>query len=374
VARTQVSQEHSHIGPRDVAPFATFDAKDYQELSRLGINIPSSELRDMMRALVPTEGTGMDALTPGITTPSITTPVQFLQAWLPGFVEIMTRARKIDELVGISTIGQWEDEEIIQPLLEILGGATPYGDYTNVPFTDWNVNFEQRSIIRFEQGMEVGKLEDARAARIRMNTAAAKREGAARGLEIERNNVGFFGYNGGANLTYGFLNDPGLPAYVTLPNGANSSPLWSSKTYLEITADIRTAIIALRYSMGDNFDPKTSEMTLAIASTVVDFLSVTSEYGNSVNNWITENYPKLRVVSAPELTAANGGASVFYLYVESFKDQSTDDGRTFIQPVPTKFMTIGVQQRIKSYAEDYGNALSGVWCKRPFAVVRYSGC
>ncbi len=363
------STEHSHIGPRQVRAFTGFKAEDYRDLAQIGIDMSDRTVREMF------EGVGMDALTPSVTTASITTPIQFLQTWLPGFVEIMTRARKIDELVGISTIGSWEDEEIVQPLLERLGSAVPYGDETNVPFASWNLNFEERSIIRFEEGMQVGKLEEARAARVRMNSAQTKRDAAAEALEIERNTIGFFGYNGGANITYGFLNDPGLLAYVNLPNGAQGSSTWASKTFLEITADIRNAVAALRTSSGANIDPKQAEITLAIASNVVDFLSVTSTIGDtSVQDWLTKTYPKIRVVDAPELDAANGGANVFYLYAESFKGGSSDDGRVFLQPVPTKFITIGVQPRIKGYAEDYGNAVSGVWCKRPYAVVRFSGC
>jgi len=41
--------------------------------------------------------------------------------------------------------------------------------------------------------------------------------------------------------------------------------------------------------------------------------------------------------------------------------------------VPTKFMTLGVDQRTKDYEEAYSNATSGVFVKRPYAFVRYSG-
>ena len=115
------------------------------------------------------------------------------------------------------------------------------------------------------------------------------------------------------------------------------------------------------------------ELTLAVATAAVDRLSVTSDFGISVRDWITRTYPKMRIVSAPELSAANGGANVFYLYAERVNDQSTDDGRTFIQPVPSKFQVLGVHQTAKAYVEDYLNATAGVMCKRPYAVVRYTG-
>ena len=80
--------------------------------------------------------------------------------------------------------------------------------------------------------MTVGRLEELRAAAIRSNSPENKRGAAANSLEIERNRVGFNGYNNGANRTYGFLNSTDLPAYVNVPNGASGSSLWSMKTFL----------------------------------------------------------------------------------------------------------------------------------------------
>jgi hypothetical protein len=84
----------------------------------------------------------------------------------------------------------------------------------------------------------------------------------------------------------------------------------------------------------------------------------------------------MRIVSAPELTAANGSADVFYLFaddIDSSIDGSTDGGETFVQLVQSKFVTLGVEKRAKSYIEDYSNGTAGTLCKRPWAVVRYTG-
>lgn len=370
------TREHSFLNPRDIKPIKAFDSKDFESLKQLGIGFRNEAvLRNMMDSSTLSQimGYAMDAVQATITTGSLATPIQFLQNWLPGFVFILTAARKIDELVGISTTGAWEDEEIVQGVLERTGTSLPYSDYGNVPLSSWNVNFERRTNIRFEEGMMVGREEEARAARMRVDTASMKRESAALALEIIRNSVGFVGYNAGANRTYGLLNDPGLPAYVTVANGTAGTPQWSTKTYLEICKDIRGAISSLRNGSGDTIDPETTEITLAVATVSVDYLSVVSDFGNSVRDWLRATYPKVRVVSAPQLNAANGGANVFYLYAERVDDMSTDDGRVFLQNVPTKFMVLGVQQMAKAYEEDYSNATAGVMCKRPYGVVRRSG-
>ncbi len=90
--------------------------------------------------------------------------------------------------------------------------------------------------------------------------------------------------------------------------------------------------------------------------------------------WLQTTYPNVRVVSAPQLNFANGGANVFYLFADVVNDgASTDDMRTFIQVVPAKLQLLGVQKLTKGYEEDYTNATAGVMCKRPYAVYRGSG-
>jgi hypothetical protein len=369
--------ELSKVGPRNVKPLAliaagmtgqaAMDAIEaaVPDLNLIGLGFSERQLQKMAGLH---SGSAMDALEPTITTPNAGTPVQYLQQWLPGFVRMITAARKIDELIGISIGGKWEDEEVVQGVLELTGTSVPYGDLTNIPFSSWNANYERRTVIRFEEGLQVGVLEQKRAAAAGIDSAAEKRAAAAMALEIRRNSVGFYGYNNGANRTYGILNDPNLPAYSNLPTGS-----WATATWLQIIADIRSMFAALRAQSGDTIDPDTANVTLAIASEKVDYLGVTSEYGQSVREWLRQTYPNARVVSVPEFNNANGGADVAYLFAETVEDGSTDDNRTIIQVVQVKAQLLGVDQGAKTYVEDYTNATGGVMVKRPYAIVRRSG-
>jgi hypothetical protein len=359
---------HSSINPRDVKQLATFDAKDWRDLPMIGISIPDRQLQNMI------DGIGMDAQQALQTTASVPTPIQFLQSWLPGFVNILTAARKIDEFVGIDTVGDWEDEEIVQGGLELTGTSVPYTDYGNVPFSSWNLNFLTRTIVRFEAGMRVGQLEEARASKIRVNSADSKRASATLGLEIIRNSVCFFGYNSGDNNTYGYLNDPNLIAYTQFPaTGTGTTTTWSTKTFANIQADLRGMIVQLRSQGQGLIDPTNMQLTLALAEVTIDYLSVTTDFGYSVRQWMKDTYPGIRIISAPELNGAHSSANVAYLYAETIEDGSTDNKKVFMQPVPMKFRVVGVQQLAKGYEEDYTNATAGVFVKRPFAVTRWYG-
>ena len=377
----KLSKTHSRLSARQMAK--ALDMKDVSnaavaQLARLGIVFDHSIVQDQIKYLVGKgairTGMAMDAnFTAPITTPSMATPIQFLQTWLPGFVKVLTSARKIDDLIGIKTVGSWEDEEIVQVIVEPSGVATEYGDYTNIPFTSWNTNFERRTIVRGEQGMQVALLEEARAAAMRLNSAETKRQQASVSLEIFRNAVGFYGWNvNGTNRTFGFLNDPNLlPAITTSVTGG-----WSAGSFQNIIGDIRMAIMTLRTQSQDQIDPEAIDLTLALPMNRVDYLSVTTDFGISVRDWLKQTYPKMRIVSAPELQGKDTSTNILYLYAEdipSSLDGSSDGGEVFAQLVQTKFITLGVEKRAKSYIEDYSNAIAGVLCKRPWAVVRVVG-
>jgi hypothetical protein len=376
---------HSRVAPENVRPLifkpdAISDMRAVRELEKIGIGFSAEYLRraasvamDAMDAWTP-QPFGSNVTAPSaISTPSIVSPIQFLQNWLPGFIKVLTAARKIDELLGIETIGNWRDEWVVQGMVEPMGFIDVYKDSTNVPLADWNVNWEQRTVIRFESGILVGRLEQARAAAAMINSDAEKRAAAVLRLEIWRNLVGFYGFNGGSNNTYGFLNDPLLLAYTTVAEGA-AGYTWAVKTFLEITQDLITAFNQLQTQSQDNIDPYKQDITLAIPMNVAQQLSKMNELGTlSVKMWLNSTYPKTRIVTAPQLGAANGGSNVFYMWANTVEDGGTDDKRTFAQVVPAKFMALGVEQRAKSYVEDFTNATAGVFLKRPYAVTRWSG-
>ena len=329
-------------------------------------------LKMSQKAGISVESLAMDSALVGPAGGSLGSPVQFLQNWLPGIVRQITAVRNIDSLIGVSTVGNWHDEEVVQTASEMTGKAELYGDASNIPLANYNATYERRTIVRFEKGINVGMLEEARAGEAAINMAIEKRAAAALALDIARNRIGFFGFNQPDTRNFGFLNDPNLPAYVNVAAGVGGLP-WAGKTFLEITADIRTAVRALVEQSAGNIRPQTTDLTLALPTGFEEYLGVTSDFGVSVQDWLTKTYPRMRVESAPELEGANGGANVFYLYAERIDDGSTDDGLVFAQNVPARFQTLGTERRAKSYVEDYSNALGGVMTKRPWAVYRASG-
>lgn len=358
----QQSKLRSHIPASKVRSFA-WDSKTTEDtLNKLGIGFNKSALDEMQSFY------GMDAAVTGITSPSVSTPIQFLQHWLPDIIEVVTAAREADAIMGIDFVGNWYDESIVQTVLERTGQAVPYGDHTDIPLSSWNTNFEVRDIVRFEEGLQVGVLEEARAGAMNISSQSEKRAAAAESLDIERNNIAFFGYNEGNNKTYGFLNDPNLPAYVSLATGASTSTQWSTKTYAEITADLRTAFAALRTQTGNLYKPERDRAKLVLSVAIMEYLNVENQFGKTVYEFIKENYPNTTIESAVQLDGANSGANVLYLFAESI------NGKPVIRQLGVdRFRLIGAEKKAKVFLEDYSNGTAGVLVTQPIGVVRYTG-
>lgn len=294
------------------------------------------------------------------TTATIAAGVQFLQHFLPKTIHVVTEARVIDKLIGRTIAGEWHDEEIVQPVVEHTGSVTEYSDNADFRLAGFNPTFKKRTIVRFEGGVQTGKLEEARIAAMKLRTSAydAKRAALALAFAINTNEIGFFGWNNGDNSTYGLLNDADCGGYTSITLGT---------TFATVTAAIRTMVSALRVKSGDNFDPATDGFTMGVASTLVDNLDTTSDYGVSVRDWVKKTYPKCRIVSVPQFVDCNGSADGIFLILDSIAGESCVD-----QYIPATMRLLGTEKRAKGIREDYTNATAGILVAHGEGVVKYS--
>lgn len=358
------------IGYDQVKPLA-MDSMDggakptVEFLDQLGISMDSADpyLKYLMeQGLSKNANYAQDAA--GITEPSVVTAAQFLQYWMPSAVEVITQAKMADELFGRTVCGEWHDETIVLPVLEYTGSPAPYGDQNGAPLGSFNQTLETRTIVRFEEGLLGGKLEDARTAASNLKRSAhdLKRSAVAAAFAIVQNEVAFFGYNDGKNETYGILNDPNLLAYAT------ATCDWSTASYTQLVKELNTAFSTLRAQTGSNIDPQKDKMTLAIASSRIDFLATANEHGATVEDWLKNKYKNVRIKAVPEFDEACGGENVFYLYLDKLNGTKVID-----QLVVSTMRLLGVEPRAKGTYEDYTNALAGILVRQPLGVHRVVG-
>lgn len=339
-------------------------------LGAIGISADAEALQQAMA--MNAKNAALDAAPDMVTTPSTMTPVQFLQYWMPKAIIAATTKRDIDEVLGRQTAGSFADAEVVQPVVELTGEALPYGDRVNGALADFNVNYEARTIVRQELDLEVGKLEEEQASRSRLNAAQLKREAVRVGLEIERNLIGFYGFNEGLNKTYGVLNDPNLSAYETVPAvsyGGDTTTSWQYKTFEQIQADLLLAFNQLRTQSGQNVDPNKDSIRLVLSANRVEFLDKTNAYGTkTVREWLKETYPRVEIVASQWFNSVNGGQNVFYLIADKINGSDVA-----LQPTQDVLRLMGVYNKGKVYEEQYANATAGAFIVQPIGVVRYTG-
>ncbi|QKG48685.1 major capsid family protein [Proteus mirabilis] len=293
---------------------------------------------------------------------------EMLQHVLPGVIRTATRVRVLDEITGIVNAGEWHDEEIILNVATPTGKAELYGDHTNVPLASYAQDQERRGLVRFELGFQVGKLEEARQSSAGFVAMEEKRNSVTESLEQGRERVGYYGFNSPETRVFGLMNEPNLPAYET------AKGKWKGGTFADITADITDMFSRIETSSGGIIKDDTP-ITLTLPLGFRSALNVANPVarGETVKQWINENYPNMRLVFFPEFVGANGGADVAYMFADSIDDGSTATSAVILQVVPVKYQLLGSLNQIKGYMEDATNATAGVFVTRPWAVTRLTG-
>ena len=375
VGGLSVAQD-AHILEADVANLATVGihfTPDYQRGLMEGYTRVNQDVTGFDNAV---ESAAMDAgLAPAVLPQNVPSLVQFNQTWMPGHINVLKAPRLIDTITGVKTAGDWADEQVVYTIMEHSGETQPYSDTTNVQVGDYTVSFDGRTIVRRDNGIQVGILEQERSAKIRISDSAEKRNAAMMALEISRNLIGFNGYNDGAGATYGFLNDPGLGAYLPLKQEGGDTE-WDLISYKGIVDQFVQLYAQLQAQSNGIIDPATDATTIVIGPSRAQYLnntSVNGALGFSVLDYLKKTYPRSRVVVAPQMDAANGGENVIYIFADNVADSGTDGGNTWEQVVPSRYRALGVQQLTKGYKEAYSNATAGCILKRPFANVRGTG-
>lgn len=301
-------------------------------------------------------------------TPSSAIPAEFLRTWLPGVIRQATQPTTIDELVGVMTVGQWSDEEIYMNIAEPVGKAELYGDASNVPLASYATSQDYRTVYRFEQGFMVGKLEEDRQSRAGFQAGTEKRESAELSLDLTRNFIGFYGFAQPNSRTFGLLNDPNLPAYVS------AAAAWSAATFDQITGDFMGMFSRMEIA-GKGLIKEDTQIVITLPIGFKQYLNKSNANGTlTVLGWLKENYSNVRIQTTPEFNLANGGANVVYMWAENIQVKgNTGTNQTIGQLVPSRFQVLGTEQRVKGYVEDYTNATAGVIVFRPWAVQRLTG-
>lgn len=350
---------HLHMLPSQVKSLTSkaMDGMTGEDLGRLGLTADLAH-----------DGVKMafDAAPATITAATIGNLVQFFQWWMPEAIEIITAKRNADALFGRDIMGAWEDEEVVVTTLERTGQVRPYSDVTDVPLVSYNPAFEKRANVRFELGTKSMMLSDARASKMRINPDSERRAALAQAFAINQNEIAFLGYNDGAGLTYGGLNDPNLMPYVT----ESSAKVFAECTFDEMVARINLWMTELVTQTKQHANPFVDKITVGIAPTAYNAMAtaMNSLGTKSVLAWFTETYKGAEIIPVNELTGANGGDDVAYIVMHSL------NGKPVVrQSVTAEMRLLGVEPKMKGTLEGYTSGTAGTIVTQGLGIVRATG-
>lgn len=267
----------------------------------------------------------MDSQAPLVTGMNNGIPAYLTNLVDPKLIRILTSPVKAAEIVGEARKGDWTMTTATFTTMEYTGTVAAYGDWSDSGSSGINPTFPQRQSFHVQTFATWGELQLERAGLARIAYAAEVGMSAGNILMRFLNDSYFFGIAGLQN--YGLLNDPGLPAPVTPATKTAGGTAWVNATTGVVTAtanevytDIQTMYSQLAIQTLGRVDRET-ELVLALSSTSATALTATNSFNVSVEDLLKKNFPKLRVVTAPQYDRPAGRMA--QLIATNVEDQET---------------------------------------------------
>ena len=249
----------------------------------------------------------MDAVPGLVTTPSVGIPAYLANIIDPEEIYVILQPMNCETAYGSLQRGDWAIATTQFRFLEITGETAAYGDYSENGRAGHNLNFVTRESFHFQTFARYGEKDVAVESLAGINYVNEENRAAALVLAKQSNYIGFYGVAGIRN--YGALNDPNLfaPITPTAKNTGSSTTQWTAGTGPDqVYNDFQYLFQQLQIQMGGNanrMDPIT--VTLSPAKEV--WLRNTNSFGyKTAMELIEGNFPKLKIVVAPEMTTSGG--------------------------------------------------------------------
>ncbi len=297
----------------------------------------------------------------------------FLSTYIdPKVIEILLAPMKATEIVGEETKkGDWTLETSMFPVVESTGQVSSYGDYSQTGVAGANVNWVQRQSYTYQVITQWGERELEKMGLARIDWANRMNIASVLTLNKFQNKSYFFGVNGLAN--YGLLNDPTLIAPIA-PGVWESVSTWAAKSALSdgsgglaVYGDIKALygqLVQQAYGLVE-LDME-SPMTLAMSPESQVYLTLTSTYNVNVMDMLKKNFPKMKIVTAPEYQLPAG--NLMQLIADEMLGQ-----RTATTAFTEKLRAHPIIVKSSSFEQKKSQGTWGTIIFRPFLIAQMLG-
>lgn len=270
----------------------------------------------------------------------------------PRVIEVVVEPMRAAQIFGETKKGSWVDSSLQFPIGESTGETSSYDDYSTNGMVGTNINWVPRQPYHYQTILEVGEREVERAGAAKLDWVARKQIAAALVLNKFQNKSYFYGISGLQN--YGILNDPTLSA----PTPASA---WPAATGLQIYNSILSLYSKLVTQTGGLVDLDTRLILLMSPAMQTQLLKTNDLFNKTVAILLKENFPNLRIETAPEMAGAAG--ELVYLLAEEYEGVRTIEP-TFTEKMRVHPMVLG----LSSWKQKRSQGTVGAIIYRPIFV------
>ena len=280
----------------------------------------------------------------------------------PKLIKVIFAPMKAAQILGEEKKGDWTTITAQFTTIEHTGTTATYGDFSEDGEVNTNFNFNYFEAYHYQTVQGFGELEVEKAALARVSLVSERNIASTLILNKFQNLSYFFGIAGLKN--YGLLNYPNLPASIT-PVAAWSLPSTDGQMVYE---DVRRLYTHLVLQGNGTIDENVST-TLALSPTAAMALKKTNQYNVNAETLIATNFPKLKIITAPEYGNAGAGSTQ---YVQLIAD-SIEGQKTATTAYTEKFRAHRVVLAMSSWKRKVSQGTFGTIIFRPFAIASMYG-
>lgn len=286
----------------------------------------------------------------------------FIAAYVdPDVIRILTAPTNAEKIFDPMKKGSRGVGVAAFPTLEETGEVAPYSDYGNEGVSDYNANFPTREEYGFQTMTRWGDLEGWVMSMAQINASSEKQRASANTIKRAHNRIWFFGVAGKKN--YGILNDPDLPAPIV--QATPFANMTADEVYEAVLALYTQLSVQMKGLLADGLN-MSDPLKLCMSNNVAPALKKKNSHGISVQQMLTESFPGMVFVTAPEYDTTSGELVQLIC--------PTVDGQKTGQLGYTELLHAhGVLRESSSYKEKKSAGTFGAVIKQPFAVAQMLG-
>lgn len=306
----------------------------------------------------------LDAQPTLVTAQNIGIPAYLANLVDPKTVRALVTPMKAAMIYGETKKGTWTTLTAQFPVVETTGQVSSYNDNSEDGNVGSNYNWVPRQSYHFQTVTRYGDRETEMFGLAQINYVADLNFSSVLILSKFMNTSYFFGVQGMQN--YGGLNDPSLIAPISPAVKAAGGTSWNAATAVEVFNDVLALYVQLQTQLPALIDRDT-KMTLALSNTSEPNMGkVTSFTLAPVRQAIKENWPNLRIMTAPEYNTASG--QLMQLIADEL-----DGDKTSYSAFTEKLRPGRVVPKLSSFMQKKVAGTWGTIIRRPIAIASMLG-